>query len=128
MGGKRAVRTYSPDISYTNTAGDPYETMSLRAVNPISGLSINLNLKLTVNANGTLRNPASGVLRVYKHDSNFANATLISESPSTAKTTSVTSSKRRDVFNWVATINSISLTAGQMISVFYIADGGHMIE
>lgn len=124
LGGKRAVRTYSPDISYTNTAGNPYETMSLRAVNPISGLSINLNLKLTVNANGTLRNPSSGVLRVYKHDSNFANATLISESPRIAKTTSVTSSKRRDVFNWVATINSISLTAGQMVSVFYIADGG----
>lgn len=120
LGGDRAVRTYSTALSFTNNAGEPYETMTMRAISNTT-FSLVVRLSLTVIANGTLRSPSAGRLYIVIHDSNF---NYISYVANTAPTpTSVKASKRTDVFNWNTT-QSVTLTAGQYLSVVYHGDEG----
>lgn len=121
LGGKRAVRTYSPDISFTDYSGDPYETMTMRAIRATT-FDLNIRLNLKVIAKGTLRNPLKGNLKIYKHDSNFSNPVFVAHYFPTY--TYISNFSRTDIFYWGTTITNVSLSAGQMLSVFYVGDGG----
>lgn len=120
LGGDRAVRTYSTALSFTNNAGEPYDTMTMRAISNTT-FSLVVRLSLTVIANGTLRSPSSGRLYIVIHDSNFNYISYVANT--TPTTTSVKASKRTDVFNWNTT-QSVTLTAWQYLSVVYHGDEG----
>lgn len=121
LGGKRAVRTYSPNIAFTNNAGEPYETMTMRAIRATS-FDLNIRLNFRILAKGTLRNPLSGKLKIYKHGSDFSNPVFVAYYSPTY--TYISNFSRTDIFYWGTTITNVSLSAGQMLSVFYIGDGG----
>ena len=121
LGGKRAVRTYSNAISFTNSSGEPYETMTLRATSATT-FDLKINLKLKVIAKAFLRNPLSGKLKIYKHDANFSSPVLVAQYSPLG--TYIANFKRYDTFSWITTISNISLSLGQMISIFYVGDGG----
>lgn len=116
--GNRAVRTYNDSLIFTDPNGEPFQTMTFRCVKAVD-FTAKVVLKLKVTANGTLFNPASGKIKIVKHNASYASPTVISTySPAN---TYIAASKRLDVFT-VDTTQAFTLDAGDYVSVAYYAE------
>ena len=123
LGGKRTTRGYNDKISFADSNVLPYETITMRCIGATT-VNLTLRIKLTVIANGTLFNPNAGRIRLYKHNANYQ---LTGSAPQIIKTwsptsTSVRSSRRRDVFNFNEETLSVNLLVGEHLSLGYAAE------
>ena len=123
LGGKRTTRGYNDKISFADSNVLPYETITMRCIGATT-VNLTLRIKLTVIANGTLFNPNAGRIRLYKHNANYQ---LTGSAPQIIKTwsptsTSVSSSRRRDVFNFNEETLSVNLLVGEHLSLGYAAE------
>ena len=116
--GSRAVRTYNDSLVFTDPNGEPFQTMTFRCVKAVD-FTAKVVLKLKATANGTLFNPASGKIKIVKHNASYASPTVIATySPAN---TYIAASKRLDVFT-VDTTQTFTLGAGDYISIAYYAE------
>lgn len=116
--GSRAVRTYNDSLVFTDPNGEPFQTMTFRCVKAVD-FTAKVVLKLKVTANGTLFNPASGKIKIVKHNSSYASPTVIATySP---EYTYAGSSKRLDVFT-TNTTQAFTLNVGDYVSIAYYAE------
>lgn len=117
--GNRAVRTYNENLSFTDPNGEPFQTMTFRCIKSVS-FTAKVVLKLKVTADGSLFNPASGVIKIIKHNSSYVQigSAIATYSPNN---TYIESSKRLDIFT-VDTTQSFSLAAGDYVSIAYYAE------
>jgi hypothetical protein len=121
LGGNRSVRSYTDIISFTDTDGLPYETMTFRMLKTAT-FSFTLNMFCEIKADGFLWNPSSGTMKIMVHNAGFSGASQISTN-FTPTSSRVSASKRYDTFATSRTI-TVSLAAGTLVSVFYDADNG----
>ena len=133
LNGTRSVRNYTEYFQFTDENGLPYETMTFKVLKDVVE-DIEYKLNITIKANSLVLIPNSGNIVFYKHDANFDNATILQDGSSNdiafaASSTEiggggVLSHYRTDTFEYSGTIEDVSFTAGDYISVFYMADTG----
>lgn len=133
LNGTRSVRNYTEYFQFTDENGLPYETMTFKVLKDVVE-DIEYKLNITIKANSLVLIPDSGRIVFYKHDANFDNATILKDGSLNdiifdASSTEVggggaLSHYRTDTFEYSGTIEDVSFTAGDYISVFYVADTG----
>ena len=129
--GKRAVRNYSDILSFTDTTGTPYETMTFRILGHTGMVTFNLDVKmlLTVAAQVTIfdTQPSPGSIKIVLHTpgTNSIIQTLKTIDPSETRylTVPLTGAVIYDTFSHEEII-SVSVTNANDVnlSVYYQAD------
>ena len=127
LGGSRSVRTYSDSLAFVDFNGEPYETMTIRCIKDITfDLHVKLNNKIVakrfLSAQGT-----GGDIKLIKHDSEFGTSQPPINLTYTKETTvdsGIFYHTNTTTFVGDEVIENISLTAGQCISLCYIAESG----
>lgn len=131
LGGNRSVRTYSDSLAFVDINSEPYETMTIRCIKDITfPLHVKLNNKIVakrfLSAQGT-----GGDIKLIKHDSKFGTPQPTIDLTYTKETTvdsGVFYHTNTTTFVGDEVIENISLTAGQCISLCYIAESGSYAE
>lgn len=120
--GSRAVRAYNDSLSFTDTDGLPYDTMTFRCIKDVTfNLDLSLIVHISANAAFLQPTPNSGTLNVVIHNENWdiIGSPLYTYNP--YKTGTAHGNNRDDWFNIVQTV-PVTMTSGQLLSIVYNAD------
>jgi len=127
LGGNRSVRTYSDSLAFVDSNSEPYETMTIRCIKDITfDLHVKLNNKivakriLSAQANG-------GDIKLIIHDTNFTiigSPIDLTYTRSTVLNSGILYYTNTTSFVGDMVVEDIALTAGQCISLCYMAESG----
>lgn len=119
--GNRSVRSYNDKIAFTDGNGLPYTTMTFRALQTYTGLSLKIALFVTIEADGAFgtSGTSSGTIRLMKHNSSFDGESLVGEW--TPSSTSSPGNNRIDTFTKDIKL-TLNIEQGYLYTLFYKAE------
>ena len=131
LGGNRSVRTYSDSLAFVDFNGEPYETMTIRCIKDITfDLHVKLNNKII--AKRILSAQAGGGdIKLIIHDTNFTiigSPIDLTYTRSTVLESGILYYTNTTSFVGDMVVKDITLTAGQCISLCYMAENGSYAE